>query len=64
MVGTTRAEVANNTPGVLDVPPFTATGTANSFFDVFTELSLDGTSWMPAQNSGHVGLMAPLPPPT
>ncbi|MBI4546959.1 MAG: hypothetical protein HY707_03205, partial [Ignavibacteriae bacterium] len=28
-------EQANNTPGVLDIPPFTATGSANSFFDVF-----------------------------
>src|SRR6266704_6014062 len=28
-------EKVNNTPGVLDLPPFTATGAANSFFDVF-----------------------------
>src|SRR5205823_4421748 len=26
---------ANNTPGTLDVPPFTAGGAADSFFDVF-----------------------------
>ncbi|MCP3974837.1 MAG: hypothetical protein GY720_10115, partial [bacterium] len=34
----------NNTPGRLDLPPFTATGQANSFFDVFFEIVLpDGT---------------------
>jgi hypothetical protein len=31
-------ETVNNTPGVLDLPPFAATGTANSFFDVFFEI--------------------------
>lgn len=31
-------ETANNTPGVLDIPPFAATGTADSFFDVFFEI--------------------------
>lgn len=33
-------ETANNTPGVLDLPPFTETGTADSFFDVFFEIEL------------------------
>ena len=37
-------ERANNTPGTLDIPPFTSTGLANSFFDVFLEVELpDGT---------------------
>jgi len=31
---------ANNTPGVLDVEPFTATGSVDSFFDVFFEVEL------------------------
>jgi hypothetical protein len=31
-------EVENATPGVLDPPPFTPTGTASSFFDVYFEL--------------------------
>ncbi|MBW8016443.1 MAG: hypothetical protein FVQ82_09665 [Planctomycetes bacterium] len=31
-------ETTNNTSGILDLPPFTPTGTANSFFDVFVEL--------------------------
>ncbi len=33
-------ETVNNTPGTLDVPPFTATGTADSFFDVFLQVDL------------------------
>jgi len=33
-------ETTNNTPGVLDIPPFTATGTADSFFDVFFEMDV------------------------
>jgi hypothetical protein len=31
-------EKVNNTPGVLDIPPFTETGGANSFFDIFFEV--------------------------
>ena len=33
-------EINNNTPGVLDLPPFTTEGTANSFFDVYFELEI------------------------
>jgi len=33
-------ELANNTPGVLDLPPFAATGAADSFFDIFVELEV------------------------
>ncbi|MCP4993563.1 MAG: hypothetical protein GY934_07235, partial [Gammaproteobacteria bacterium] len=33
-------EQANNTPGTLDVPPFTPKGQADSFFDVFFEIVL------------------------
>ncbi|MCK4657980.1 MAG: HYR domain-containing protein [Phycisphaerae bacterium] len=33
-------ETANNTPGVLDIPPFAGTGTAFSFFDVFFEIDV------------------------
>ena len=33
-------ETANKTAGVLDLPPFTATGAADSFFDVFFEVEL------------------------
>jgi hypothetical protein len=35
-------EVANNTQGKLDIPPFTNTGAANSFFDVFFEVQVAG----------------------
>jgi len=35
-------EKANNTPGILDVPPFAATGTADSFFDVNYEIHIGG----------------------
>jgi hypothetical protein len=35
-------ELANNTPGVLDLPPFTATGVAFSFFDVFVQVEIGG----------------------
>ena len=34
-------ELANSTPGILDVPPFTPSGTATSFFDVFYEFGND-----------------------
>jgi hypothetical protein len=34
-------ETSNNTAGMLDLPPFTATGTASSFFDVYIELSVE-----------------------
>ncbi len=34
-------ETVNDTPGVLDLPPF-GTGTADSFFDVFFEVDLGG----------------------
>jgi hypothetical protein len=33
-------ERAMYTPGILDLPPFTPTGTADSFFDVFIEVDL------------------------
>jgi hypothetical protein len=33
-------ERANNTPGLLDLPPYTPTGNADSFFDVFFQIEL------------------------
>jgi hypothetical protein len=35
-------ERVNNTPGILDIPPFTTTGNADSFFDVFFQLQIGG----------------------
>jgi hypothetical protein len=36
-------EKDNQTPGVLDLPPFTPTGAASSHFDVFFEIEVAGT---------------------
>ncbi|MHC4335562.1 MAG: hypothetical protein ACYSUV_17695 [Planctomycetota bacterium] len=36
-------EDANNTAGVLDVPPFATTGTVESSFDAMIEVEIDGT---------------------
>src|SRR3974377_943267 len=44
----TITENANNTPGILDVPPFTASGTATSFFDVFFDVNIGGQTLTPA----------------
>jgi hypothetical protein len=36
----------------------------DSFFDVFTELSVDGgNSWIPSQGSSHINLTSPSPEP-
>ncbi|MBI4810689.1 MAG: T9SS type A sorting domain-containing protein [Ignavibacteriales bacterium] len=35
-------ELINATPGTLDLPPFTVSGIAQSFFDVFLEINLGG----------------------
>ena len=35
-------ELQNNTPGILDIPPFNGTGQADSFFDVFFEIEIGG----------------------
>ena len=42
-------ERVNNTPGVLDLPPFAAVGHADSFFDQFVELTVGGGTFHPAQ---------------
>jgi len=33
-------ETVNSTPGVLDIPPFTPIGTADSFFNIFVEIEI------------------------
>jgi len=35
-------EVTNNTPGIMDLPPFATVGTANSFFNVYFEIEIGG----------------------
>jgi hypothetical protein len=39
-------ERANNTAGILDIPPFTPTGDADSFFNVFFQFEVGGTALM------------------
>ena len=55
-------EVANNTPGVLDVPPFTAAGRANSFFDVFAEVVIAGQVFQPRQPFHMQSVITHKPP--
>ena len=35
-------EQANNTPGKMDMPPFTPTGYAESFFDIYLDVEING----------------------
>ena len=42
-------ELTNNNPGKLDIPPFTPTGSADSFFDVFCEIEIGGQVYHNAQ---------------
>lgn len=42
-------ETANNTIGRLDVPPFTPTGTIDSFFDIFVEIDLGPSKFTTAK---------------
>jgi hypothetical protein len=55
-------ETVNNTPGILDVPPFTATGTANSFFDVFVDIQVGGQTFHPATPLHMTSLIHRKPP--
>ncbi len=57
-------ETANNTPGTLDVPPFTATGSANSFFDVFVQIHVNGQTLHPAKPLHMASLIHHKPPAT
>jgi hypothetical protein len=49
-------EQVNNTPGILDVPPFAPTGTVNSFFDIWPQITMGGVSLTTAQSIRLVGL--------
>ena len=55
-------ERANNTPGVLDLPPFTATGTANSFFDVWFQVELGGQIFLTTRPVHMTGVITHKPP--
>ena len=61
-------ENVNNTPGVLDLPPFAASGQAESFFDVFFEIeiaAMPGSVYhndIPARLGAIIDYKPPLPP--
>ena len=55
-------ENVNSTAGVLDVPPFTATGTAASFFDVFVEVAIGGQTLHGGQAARMVATISHKPP--
>jgi len=55
-------ENVNSTAGVLDVPPFTATGTAASFFDVFVEVAIGGQTLHGGQAAHMVATISHKPP--
>ena len=57
-------EQVNNTPGVLDIPPFTPTGMADSFFDVFFRIELPdlGQSFFAAEPKRLIGVITHKPP--
>jgi hypothetical protein len=42
-------EQANDTPGTLDVPPFTETGTADSYFNLFFQVTVGGQTFYTVQ---------------
>ncbi len=57
-------EIANNTAEVLDLPPFAATGTANSFFDIFVEVEIGGQvlhTKIPKRMAGTISHKPPAP---
>jgi hypothetical protein len=55
-------ETANATPGLLDLPPFTATGTADSFFDIFFQIEVAGRTLYTRQPLSLAGVISHKPP--
>jgi hypothetical protein len=56
-------EASNATAGILDVPPFANTGSAESFFDVFFTIEIDGQTYYgaaPAHLSATIRSIPPL----
>ncbi len=56
-------ENVNNTPGVLDLPPFTLTGNAQSFFDVFFQIDILGMPPMFGMLPAHMVTVITHKPP-
>jgi len=44
-------ERVNSTPGILDLPPFTAAGSANSHFDLCIKIVVGGRTFRPCNNA-------------
>ena len=55
-------ENQNNTKGILDLPPFTPTGSADSFFDIFLEVELGGQVYHTLQPKRMTSLITYKPP--
>jgi hypothetical protein len=55
-------ETANNTPFVLDLPPFTATGQAHQVFDLYFEIQVDGSTLHNTAARHFVGTIDHKPP--
>ncbi len=55
-------ETGNATPGTLDVPPFTAAGTADSFFDIFFEIQVGNRLLYPAKAKRMSSVIDHKPP--
>ena len=62
MSGGEIEETNNTTPGVLDVPPFTTDGTANSFFDLFFEVNVGGIVFHTQQPKRMESVITHKPP--
>lgn len=58
--GTIEEEI-NNTPGILDVPPFASTGMADSYFDVRIELETGGQKYYAVEPRRLVGVIRHKP---
>jgi hypothetical protein len=57
-------ETANATPGLLDIPPFAPTGTADSFFDIFFTVEVGGRTFHtvePKRMSSRITHKPPAP---
>jgi hypothetical protein len=55
-------ELVNNTPGTLDVPPFTVTGTADVIIDLYFEIEFNGQKFYTDQTSKIRAVITHKPP--
>jgi hypothetical protein len=55
-------EATNNTPGVLDIPPFAATGTATSFFDIYFQVEVGNQTFYTVQPKRMSAQISHKPP--